>query len=176
MSAKKFTVGSIFDYCWIFLCFQFLMTRDWNQGISKNSPENKKNQLPLCLVPAWFPVPRAGARKSSERCRLWNHIRPSRPWPLTKTKWKREKFCDFFYIFPKISKLERMAYFGRHTESFNASRTIKIPSTETVENYTVSGKIKIKKGKTKTDFYFTSWERKQTWLARDDDDDDVFFY
>ncbi len=38
-----------------------------------------------------------------------------------------------------------MAYFGRHTESFNASRTIKIPSTETVENYTVSGKIKIKK-------------------------------
>ncbi len=31
-----------------------------------------------------------------------------------------------------------MAYFGRHTESFNASRTIKIPTTETVENYTVS--------------------------------------
>ena len=30
-----------------------------------------------------------------------------------------------------------MAYFGRHTESFNASRTIKIPKTETVENYTV---------------------------------------
>ena len=31
-----------------------------------------------------------------------------------------------------------MAYFGRHAESFNASRTIKIPTTESVENYTVS--------------------------------------